>query len=177
MEYYRVLYSNDYAKKNGKFGIVKTFVDVDEYLLDDGMEFPNILFNDIKFVFEGNGKKEFADFQMMYYSWKLISEKMQRILLPFSSPDMVYFHPVMVLGESVEIKKYYILHFLKKLDVLDKNRTGNGLLNPFINKDLLQGVDFFVYKEFDPGVFCISGRVKEVMEKEMITGCVYQRIS
>lgn len=99
------------------------------------------------------------------------------LLLPFSATEMIYFHPVPVIRKSEERKQYFIMHFLKKLNVLDKPKTDSSLMNPRVFANRLAGIDVFIYEEFDPGIFCISETVKNIMENENITGCSFQKIS
>ncbi|WP_407527107.1 hypothetical protein PDL71_06710 [Lacibacter sp. MH-610] len=69
------------------------------------------------------------------------------------------------------------MHFTKKDDVLDKTQTGSSLMNPVIKTESLSERDVFVYLEYDPSVFCISEKVREEFEANLITGCSYQKIT
>ncbi|WP_407527104.1 hypothetical protein PDL71_06705 [Lacibacter sp. MH-610] len=91
MNFYRVLYCSDYSKKKGEFGIVDINKSLNEYLLEDGLAFPDGLFDGVEFYLKGPAKKNLADFQMTYYPWRLISEKMFQVLKKYSSSNYFIF--------------------------------------------------------------------------------------
>src|SRR5688500_7363639 len=96
MNYYRVLFSSEYSKKNGRFGIINTIPKLNDYLVADGELFPSSAFNGIQFHFEGAGNKVLADFQMMHYPWRLVSDKLYRILKAFEGAQGLLFHEVLI---------------------------------------------------------------------------------
>jgi len=177
MDFFRVLYSNDYAKKNGKFGIVNSVPELNDNLFSDGESFDFKTTPDVEFFMEGGPEKSLADFQMMYYPWRLISKKLYTILSDFSDSEMVCYHPVYISIRGNDAETFYLMHFLRKLDVLDKKKTGESLIQPVLDVKKMKGEKIFIYKEFDPSIFCVDKVVKDLMVSERITGCSFQKIS
>ena len=174
--YYRVLYSNEYAKKKGKFGIVDIREgSIDEgYLEGNGREFDDKLFEGVSLIFEG---QSLADFQMTYFPWRLVSQKMYSLLMDFVDLAEVKFVPVPVYKDD-QMHPYYYMHFVKKFDVLDRVKTGSTLMHPKLDlKKVKPGLNVFCYTDFDAGIFCISEKVKQKLEANSITGCEFQNIS
>lgn len=177
--FYRVLFGSDYSKKNGRFGIVRCNTPVDEYALKDGQACPPGLLEGLHLEWEGSPNKVMADFQMMYLPWRLISERAYRILLPFSQPDLVEYHPVEVVSDIHGRNPYYIMHFPKTLDVVIKDDAYKkfGTLKARIDTSGLAGVDVFQWRESSPGPFLLSERVKAAIGPEGMTGASYQLVS
>ena len=150
---------------------------INEYLLEDEKKFPHQLIDKITFYLASKKGKIFADNQMMYFPWRLITQKLYKILLPYSKRDMIYFHPVIVHDINQDSMKYYLMHFIKKLDVLDKKKSvfvDNIPHKPIILEEKLKEIHVFNFKEPNTSAFCISEIVKKQFEKEGITGCFLQ---
>lgn len=178
MQYYMVMHSGEYAKKSGKYGIVDSSSGNGyDIAYDDGNTFPQNEFSVMKLIFEGTDKKEFADFQMSYFSWRLISEKLFLILQKYMTAGFANAYPTMVERQGHAPRLYYFLHFFRKLEVIDASRIPDPSQFPFVNSNRLVGIDIFSYNTFTPSVFVISERVKREFEQENITGCSFQLIS
>ena len=176
MKYYRILYSNEYAKKSCRFGILDGDFDRKESIFKDGEILSNLYIETECFLFDGNDNQIFADFQMTYFTIRVVSEKMKSVLEVYSN-DKMLFLPVTV-KKGKENVTHYILHFNEKLDVLDKVKTGDSLISPKIDESKMNSsIQVFCYSEFDPRVFCISELVKKDLEENNITGVSYQLIS
>lgn len=178
MNYYRVLYSVEYSKKNGQFGIVDCATDINPHAVSDTEQFPVELIDNLRFVWEGNDKNALADIQMSFFPWRFISVKTCEILRNHLNDDDVYFHKVAVIKGGLSFD-YYLMHFNKTYDILikDKNYKTYGLLNPQIKTNQISGLDLFMYSEFDPSSFMISERVKKAFDQAGITGGTYQLIN
>jgi hypothetical protein len=177
MKYFKVLHCGEYSKKNGLFGIVDSSVDYFNDIFDGGKQFPEQEFSNLTLTFEGNDKKNFADFQMCYFPWRLISQKMYLILEKYLESGFAKAYPKLVERQGHSPELYYFLHFFRKLEVIDEIKTVDPGQFPIVNGNLLVGVDIFSYNVFTPSVFGISERVKVELEMANITGCSYQLIS
>ncbi len=177
--FYRVLFGSDYSKKNGRFGIVRCNSPVDEYALKDGQACPSGLLESLDLEWEGSSTKVMADFQMMYLPWRLISERAYRILLPFSQRDLVEYHPVQVVSDIHGKRLYYVMHFPNTLDVVIKDDAFKkyGTTKARIDTSGLAGADLFQWREFSPGPFLLSEKVKAAFGPEGMTGASYQLVS
>ncbi len=169
MSYYKVLYHNEYAKRNCVFGIVESFPEpYDEYLLSDNEEFPYSMIDNCIFKIR-NGI--FADKQMSVYPWRFVSEKLKSILDEFNKSEHIYFHPVKIIDDNTKIAKlYYILHFKKTIDFEESDST---LLEATkeINK-----FPFQAFSDSITGTFFVSDQVKRVIEEENITGIDFDKL-
>jgi hypothetical protein len=73
--------SREYSKSGGMFGIVESVPEIEnEYLLEDGQDFPIDMLEGISFKFIGSKDDDelgdsLADYQMTYFPWRLISKK------------------------------------------------------------------------------------------------------
>ena len=177
--YYRVLFGSDYSKKNGRFGIVRCNSPIDEYALKDGQTCPAGLLEGLDLEWEGNPNKVMADFQMMYLPWRLISERAYRILLPVSRPELVEYHPVEVVSDIHGKSPYYIMHFPNTLYVVIKDDAYKtyGTMKARIDTSGLAGEEIFQWREFSPGTFLLSEKVKAAFEPKGMTGASYQSVS
>jgi len=180
MNYYKVIFCNEYSKSNSKFGLIRVNKKIDEYQLEDCKPFPDKLIDNLLFLFDGEIDDELADNQMMIYPWRLISEKLYKILKPYNINKDILFYPIEIVKNS-ELHKYYIMHFNKKLDVIDRyNSKMHNLgipMRPKVFTEKLDGIHLFNYMEEVGDSFCVSDLLKEEMEKQGITGCHYQKIS
>ncbi|WP_053990613.1 imm11 family protein [Mangrovimonas sp. TPBH4] len=178
--YYRVLLGAEYAKKKGKYGIVDTEnIEMSDLLetLEDGVEIYKGMLDGIKFNFEGGVGKQLADYQMPYQPIRLISTKMQRLIQDYVDESQIQFVETCVLKGS-ESHEYYIMHFKIKIDVLDRSKMRDNLINPIIDRNKMpKNVNVFCYEEFDPSSFCISEKVKDLLIKNKVTGCYFQKIT
>ncbi len=174
-KYYSILYGPEYAKEDGPFAIVDNKnSDFDARLLEDEQRLTQETVNQLDLVMEGG---EPADFQMTYEPWRLISEKMYKMLLSFKN-DTFEFYPVKVkYGEKC--LTMYIVHFLCKLDVLDERTIIDGsLMNAKISPSKLSiCLNIFDYKQFNPCNVCISETVKTKLEETGVTGCHYEPLN
>ena len=156
MNYFDVIYCNEYAKENGKYGIIDVKENVDEYQLKDCKPFPYDMINNITFIFEGKKDDILADFQMPYFPWRLISTKLYGVLEPFDYNNDILFYPVKIRKDN-ELHEYYIMHFINKIDVIDKTRTvidDLGIaLKPKVIVEKLVGIHLFNYKEKNQNSF------------------------
>lgn len=176
MDYYRVLFSEEYSKKKGKYGIVdieNQEIDVSEF--QDGRNLTQEMFNDLSLRFEGDAYKSLADYQMDYEAWRIISKKLYSVLVKFKN-KFTEFYPLLVYKDT-EAHQYYYLHFKEKIDVLDPESIKESFISPKVMKSKIpEEIDIFCYKDFDPGSFCISQNVKNELLKENITGMYFQKI-
>jgi len=176
MKYYKVLMSDEYSKSGGKYGIVDVFPNVnDEYLLEDGLRFPKEILNDVTFVFEGTKDDSelgdnLADYQMMYYPWRLISKKLYLILEEFSKEDIFYF-PIGVKKNNTRFD-YFLMHFNNTLKIT-KEKANKLLSYNFKEKD---SKDIFCFKNNLSDCFIVSEIVKQKIEKNNITGLSFETI-
>lgn len=179
MAYYRVLFGSDYSKRKGRYGIVRSLTPVNDHALKDGQPFPADLLTGLVFELEGDGDKAFADFQMCYMPWRMVSESVFNILQPLSRPDLVEFHPIEIRSEHCGTGKYYIMHFPKTLAVIieDEHFKTYGTMKARINVNAAEGVDVFLWNSFDPGPFIISERVKNAFEDAGLTGMTFQTVT
>jgi hypothetical protein len=179
MNYYRVLYSNEYAKKKGCYGIIDCKDDFDRYVIKDEHPFPKEIIDKLIFQWEGNENKIMADIQMSYFPWRLISEKAYNILKKYNSKNDIYFHEVQINKSKDLFYKYYIMHFYITYDILvkDEDYKRLGLYRPQIKTNSIKGVDVLMYDEFDPNIFLISEKVKMEFEQNDIKGAEYQLIT
>lgn len=164
--------SNEYAKSGGDFGVVDTNPNnINEYLLKDELDFPLEMVKQLNFFFEGSkDDKELgdnlADFQMMYFGWRLVSEKLYKILKD-RSEENVYFHPVEVSKENIP-HKYYIMQFKPGTRVSEEDIRNNVI---FPENHLMCS------KEGSMASFIVSERVKDELENNNITGMEFERLN
>jgi hypothetical protein len=178
MEYYVVMFSNEYAKKNGKFAGVDIEEKFDWYLFEDEKPFPMELFKQLKpKVDRTKPYKVLADIQMCYVPcWRLISEKFYFLLERYSKNSFAKYYPCSIYDNN-KVVKYYFMHFSKSMDVFDEERSKIKPLHPVIFKDKLNETNLFWCKDIGTREFCVSEVLKSMMEKEGISGCSYQKIT
>jgi len=179
MKYYRVLYSSEYAKKNGSFGLISSNMEIDEYAIEDSKPFPKELIDSYDFFWEGNEKKELADIQMSLFSWRFISEKVFNIINKYNTNNDIYFHEVKIQTGNDSMSIYYLMHFDKIYNILIKDQyyKTHGLLRPQIKTKKIKRINVLMYDEYDPSVFLISENVKDEFEQNNIKGASYQLIT
>jgi|GEM_PF-2059096 len=173
ISYYRILFDEEHARKNCRYGILNG--QVSEF--ETGEIIPHDYEEKGKLFFEGSKNKILIDFQMAYQDVKLVSQKFRDVLVKFINEDVVIY-PIKVIREKEEFT-YYNVHFNRKYKVLGKQRGPEELLRPKLNMSKVNRLNLhvFCYEEFDPSTFCISEIVKKELEVNQITGCSYQLIS
>ena len=174
MNYYRVLFSDEYSNKDGSLGIIDCkSIDIDDTIID-GMKIPKSISDELIFSFKG---KSLADFQMSYFPYRILSNRFKKILLDFRAPSQKFIE-IKVMKEPDLKETYHILYFEKTLKVLKKGKEfkKRGLLNPelILNKNF--DFDYFVYNEYDTSCFIINEKIKEELEENSITGFDLQKL-
>lgn len=179
MAYYRVLFGSDYSKRKGRYGIVRSLTEVNDHALKDGQPFPPDLLTGLSFELEGDGNKAFADFQMCYMPWRMVSENIFSILQPLSRPNLVEFYPIEVRSEHHGVRKYYIVHFPKTLKVIieDEQFKRYGNMKAKIDVKATEGADVFQWNSYGSDTFLISERLKEAFERAGLTGMSFQNVT
>ncbi|MFT3796135.1 hypothetical protein [Flavobacterium sp.] len=161
MEYFRVLFSNDYASRRGKFGLIETVPEIDNLdLVAYNAPFPTDEINALQFVLDG---KAFADLQMCLYPWETISKKFKELLEQYCGSNL-YFHPITV-DDGQTSKPYFIMHF-KQTVGFNKSAFPD-------NKALLAGKQVEAFDDSITGVFFVSETVKRHIESEKLTGMYF----
>lgn len=176
MDYYRVLYSSEYAKKNGKFrGIEIIPTQFDWYQFEDGKTFPLDFFNTLNAKVDYKKEnKILADYPMVYIPcWRLISERMYDILKKFSNEDVEFYAKNVENNGKTNV--FYFIHFVKIYDVLDKMKTKLSSEPKIMINNLIYNKHLFVYNDATSAI-CISSKLKEELEQVPVSGCTYQLI-
>jgi hypothetical protein len=181
MDYYAIKFSEEYTKKNGRFGIVDS-LDLDSLddddLIEDGKPFPIETLSNVSFHFESSENIEAADFQMMYFTWRLVSERFYNLLETYADENRFSLYPISVKFKDRELQ-YYIMHFHEKISVINEDKSkfkGNILWDPILDVNKLPFPSIFCYPNSIGHSFCISSRIKMEMQSEGITGCDYRKI-
>lgn len=120
------------------------------------------------------------DYQPNSLVWPLMSEKMKDLIEPrLTSKEGIVWMQVWVRAD-IQIRKYFILRFERKLDVLDKASSDTELtLNPIFS--LAKIADYNVFHTpsdfFElPSALYVSEDIKKVLVKEKITGVGFRRV-
>ncbi|WP_291131249.1 hypothetical protein [Flavobacterium sp. UBA7682] len=165
MNYYRVLFSNDYAKKKGIFGLVETLPDADLHLIAYNKPFPTEEINKYKFYLE---KGVFADLQMCINPWRIVSKKLKYILDEFKDDNTFFYSINLFCKEKKLSEEYFILHFRKTAGFNESDFS-----------DSLNKVKNFHFQGFDDsitGVFFVSELVKIKIEANNLTGMSFDKL-
>lgn len=177
MRYFNVLYSGEYAKKNGLFGIVGTQNECDtnevKYGVKDEKALPIEILKKVEFRFDDKPWKRSADFQISYLPWRLISGKFHEVITNYETSDNITFYPFDVKYGDM-ILKYYLMHFNEKVDALNEERSkylGVELWEPVLDLRKYPFPHVFNFKGSKGTSFCVSEEVKVDMEKNNMTGC------
>ena len=166
-EFYKVLFSQEYAKKKCGYGIVEAFPEpYDEYLLSDNEAFPFAMLEDTIFKVRGG---VLADWQMALYPWRLVSEQFKCLLEKFNGSEDVYFHPVTLYDAEDDSKaaQYYLLHFKRTLgyEQADHNKP-----------EVIAQKNEFHFQAFNDditGTFFVSETLKNEIQKNNFTGITF----
>jgi hypothetical protein len=102
----------------------------------------------------------------------VVSEEFKEALLPYCINSDIEFLPVLVKSQEYGDRKYYIMHFLKVYDVIDKNAT---VYVPGTDDIIKVRLDYEKVKELDvfnaqPIVndFYVSEKVRRVLKKNQL---------
>ncbi len=177
MKYYQVFFCSEYEKKKGKYSIIGSDDIFDEYALKDEETFPVEMIDNIELRFDDDKEYILADRQMDYFGWRFVSEKMYKIMKPYSDTEIVEYYPVNIRHHKNQNAKYYILHFIKKIDCLDKNKTvyaGGVPYKLFVDCSKTHQKHVLNLVEGYNDTLFVSELVKQELEMANVRGCMFE---
>ena len=172
-KFYKVIYSGDYSKKKGKYGIIFSKLEFDHHLIEDQTPLAINILKDIVYEFRIiDNSNELADVPLSVPMLRLVSEKMKLILDPFLESNFIDFYPIAVEKDNISFQ-YYLLHFQKiNYSSFIKIEFLNSSYVVTLRKEDLEGIDIFK-THLNDSFYYISERIKTEFEKQKITGISY----
>jgi len=169
MRYYKLQFSDEYSLNTSSFTIVDGDNITDEYSVSDARQLPTAMLDEANFFFEDSSAVK-ADFQMMYFDWRLMSSKMYNVIS--RSTDNFHYQEIQVQSEESSLP-YVICQFKERVDLLNKQYSkflDGYLIKAVLDEEKLPFPDVFCLNESIGQSFFISSRIKEELEKNEFLG-------
>jgi hypothetical protein len=127
---------------------------------------------------------QFLDYQPNSLAWPIISEKLKKILEAEGQAKHISFIPIKIYNEK-EFRRYYILIFDKKLDVINESETlfvpgTDHIIKPVFSAEKIQCLKIFhkptLFWSITPEIY-IDAAMKKTLQSEGISGIDFEKAS
>ena len=132
-----------------------------------------------EFVYELKGG-EYCPYLMGPWAVNLVDEDLKTLLEEYAEKEYVEFLPVMIHSEQYGDRQYYIVHFTKIYDVIDKEHTvygpGDSIIKLCVDYNKVKNLHVFNSQPIISDINISAKVYKEIKKRKLDFGTSFGRI-